>query len=168
MINKMSMKQLDQSEANIKVSESQLVEAKLQAMTHELENLQQNLIFQLSQDVKRLQKEKYHLIEVIEKQQEKRHQQIIQQQELIEQITPNLANQLQPILAVRLSEIGLAQKKAALSASEYQENAYRLIASLDSTLRGIFRTLQQDLNSYEIFLSQQFSQMYNRNKKRYF
>ncbi len=46
-------------------------------------------------------------------------------------------------------------------ASDYNENAYRLIASLDATLRTTFRTLQRDLNSYQSSLSQQLGQMYN-------
>jgi hypothetical protein len=166
MVNAMPRKRLNQSKEDIKASQLQLAEAKLSAMTLELDNLRQSLILQLSQDVKRLQKEKYQLIEYIEKLQEKRHQHFIQQQKLIEQITPNLAKQLQPMLRDHLSEIAISQKKAALSASEYQENAYRLIASLDSSLRATLRTLQQDLNSYENSLSEQLRQMYNRSNKR--
>ncbi len=47
------------------------------------------------------------------------------------------------------------------AASDYNENAYRLIASLDSTLRATFRTLEQDLSSYQSSLSQQLGQMYS-------
>jgi drug/metabolite transporter (DMT)-like permease len=47
------------------------------------------------------------------------------------------------------------------AASDYNENAHRLIASLDSTLRATFRTLEQDLSSYQSSLSQQLGQMYS-------
>ncbi|MEW6497336.1 MAG: DMT family transporter, partial [Cyanobacteriota bacterium] len=51
------------------------------------------------------------------------------------------------------------------TAKDYNENIDRLIASLDSTLRATFSTLQQDLKSYQSSLSQQLGQMYSLEKQ---
>jgi len=198
------MGQLDEQPENFRASDPQAAEALLRSMTQDIENLRQNLLVQLSQDVERLQREKSHLIEDIDNLQAQRQQQIVQQQKLLRQIAPALANQLQELLKQQLNQLAVpsqvSDKDATLpfgnsvseatteeegvregqnprqtpvgraagsespqnsGASDYNENAYRLIASLDSTLRATFRTLEQDLSSYQSSLSQQLGQMYS-------
>ena len=178
------MGELDKQPENFGASNSQSAEALLRAMTQDIENLRQNLLVQLSQDVERLQREKSLLIEDIEKLQAERQQQIVQQQQLVKQIAPALANQLRELLAQRLHQLTTPSRfpekdregqslstpinsdadsgfPATSTATDYNENAQRLIASLDSTLRTTFRTLQRDLSSYQSSLSQQIDQMYN-------
>src|SRR4028119_2514478 len=101
----MQMGELDKQPENFGASNSQSAEALLRAMTQDIENLRQNLLVQLSQDVERLQREKFLLIEDIEKLQAARQQQIVQQQQLVKQIAPALANQLRELLAQRLHQL---------------------------------------------------------------
>lgn len=198
------MGQLDDQPENFRASDPQAAEALLRSMTQDIENLRQNLLVQLSQDVERLHREKSQLVEDIDKLQAQRQQQIVQQQKLLRQIAPALANQLQELLRQQLNQLAAPSQasdedptlsfgnsvseattdeegvregqnptqtpigRAAGSgspqnsaASDYNENAYRLIASLDSTLRATFRTLEQDLSSYQSSLSQQLGQMYS-------
>jgi len=164
------MGQLDEQSENLRGSDSQAAAALVRAMTQDIENLRQTLLVQLSQDVERLQREKSQLIEEIEKLQAQRQQQIVQQQKLIRQIAPTLTNQLQELLTQRLNQLAESLPVNNLAgsglsptsnANDYNENAYRLIASLDSTLRATLTTLQQDLSSYQISLSQQLGQMYS-------
>lgn len=172
------MGQLDeQPETSGKIN-PQAADALLRAVTQDIENLRQNIVVHLSQDVERLQREKFNLIEDIEQLKMQRQQQLIQQQELVKQIAPALANQLQALVTSRLNQLNdtapVSGKRArqtsinnihnsdfSPTASDYNENANRLIASLDSTLRATFKTLQQDLSSYQSSLSQQLSQMYS-------
>jgi drug/metabolite transporter (DMT)-like permease len=163
------MEQPDQQPENLGASEPQAAEALLRSMTQDIENLRQNLVVQLSQDIERLQREKSHLIEDIDKLQDQRQQQVIQQQKLIQQIGPALVNQLQELLSQQLNQLqdssrvedGGSGCPQSSTTSEYNKNAHRLIASLDSTLRTTFKTLQQDLSSYQSSLSQQLGQMYS-------
>ena len=179
------MGQRDLQPENFGASDPQAAEALLRSMTQDIENLRQNLVVQLSQDVERLQREKALLIEDIERLQTQRQQQIVQQQQLVKQITPALANQLQELLRERINQLpvspsvsdrgtvpldgsgGAGERQGSMplsrdtAATDYNENAYRLIASLDSTLRTTFKTLQQDLSSYQSSLSQQLGHMYS-------
>ncbi len=176
------MGQLDKQSENSEADNPQAAEARLRAMTQDIENLRQNLLGQLSQDVERLHREKFQLIEDIEKLKAQRQQQIAQQQQLLKQITPALANQLQELLVQRLKQLADASRVSDKDAtagfregqsftsseanpnsttSNYNDNADRLIASLDATLRTTFRTLQQDLRSYQNHLSEQLGQMYS-------
>ncbi|NEQ22449.1 MAG: DMT family transporter [Microcoleus sp. SIO2G3] len=179
------MGQRDLQPENFGASDPQAAEALLRSMTQDIENLRQNLVVQLSQDVERLQREKAQLIDDIERLKTQRQQQIVQQQQLVKQITPALANQLQELLRERINELpvppsvsdrstvsldgstGVGDRQGSMplsrdaAASDYNENAYRLIASLDSTLRTTFKTLQQDLSSYQSSLSQQLGHMYS-------
>src|SRR5919199_1560646 len=199
------MGQLDKQPENSGAGDPQAAEALLRAMTQDIENLRQNLLVQLSQDVDRLQREKFQLIEDIENLKTQHKRQLLQQQQLVQQIAPALVNQLHDLLMQRLAQLadssrvsdedaifsqpeGLSStREAPLSrlrfnnpkarkspsgsaansglprnstASDYNENAHQLIASLDATLRATFRALQQDLKSYQGSLSQQLSQMY--------
>lgn len=179
------MGQLDEQPENIGASNPKAAEELLRSMSQDIEKLRQNLLAQLSQDVERLQREKSQLIEDIEKLQAQRQQQIVQQQQIVRQIAPALANQLQELLTQQIDRLGSSNREGQRSglpagqnslpfdgvtgsglppstrASEYNEDAYRLIASLDATLRTTFKTLQQDLSSYQSSLSQQLGQMYS-------
>lgn len=182
------MGQLEEKPDNSEKREKQGAEELLQSVTQKLESLQQNLTGELSQDVERLKKEKSQLVEEIEQLQRTRQQQLLQQQQLVEQIAPVLANQLLEQLKQQFEQSTNSwqnsQKNLTLppgqsplplppdifanpnqlpekTASDYNENAYRLIASLDSTLRATLGTLQQDLSSYQSYISQQLGQMYN-------
>ena len=159
------MTQLDQPENS---GQNNLEAAEvLRAMTQDMQNLRQNLLAQLSQDIERLQREKSYLRDDIDKLRTQRQQQIFQQQELVQQIAPDLANQLQKIITSKLyqgsrrSRNRRANYKHPVTEPDYQENANRVIADLDSTLRTTFKTLQQDVSSYQSALSQQLGQMHS-------
>jgi drug/metabolite transporter (DMT)-like permease len=188
------MGQLNNQSDDRRASDLQAAEARLRAMTQDIENLRQNLLGQLSQDVERLQKEKSQLIDDIEKLKAQRQQQMLQQQQLVRQIAPALINQLQEIVTSSLNQLAessrvpyseatfggqqeqSSQRKqidrfpgSELSpnpiAKEHNETVDRLITALDSTLRATFKTLQQDLRSYQSSLSQQLGQMYSLEKQ---
>ncbi|NET08026.1 MAG: DMT family transporter [Symploca sp. SIO2B6] len=167
---------MNQQPPNPRVEDPQAAEALLRAMTQDVEKLRQNLLVGLSDDIERLRKEKSLLIEELENLQQERQQQILQQQQLIQQIAPALANQLTELIIQRLNQLtdslqvkdleptlsGESSHKQlpSLNTTDYNENAHQLLASLDSTLRTTFRTLQQDLSSYQSSLSRQLGQMH--------
>src|ERR687886_441229 len=138
------MGQLNNQSDDRGASDSQAAEALLRAMTQDMENLRENLLGQLSQDVERLHREKSQLIEDIEKLKAQRQQQLLQQQ---------------------LERVPSAGLSSNVTANAHNENIEQLIASLDSTLRATFRSLQQDLRSYQTSLSQQLGEMYNLEKQ---
>lgn len=167
----------EKPEINRKI-DPQATEALLRAVTQDIENLRQNIVVHLSQDVERLQREKFNLIEDIEQLKAQRQQQLLQQQEFVKQLAPVLTNQLQELVTSRLNQLNgtapvsgkqvnqisrnsIYNSDFSPTASDYNENANRLIASLDTTLTATFKTLQQDLSSYQSSLSQQLSQMYS-------
>jgi drug/metabolite transporter (DMT)-like permease len=134
----------------------------------------------LRQDLDRLQGDKSRLIQEITDLQGQRQQVLTQQQELVQQFSSALVTQVQELLSQRLNQLLDAARASrgeassltrsgnsspeAISPSEYNdynENAYKIIAALDTTLRSTFRSLQQDLNSYQSSLSQQIGQMYS-------
>ncbi len=162
----------------------------LASMTQEIRNVQQNLTVQLTQDVARLQAEKTRLMDDITKLQGQQQQilgrqmqsvnqrQIAQQQMWSKQLAQVLASHLQEDLSQRLKEILAAADRQAKSVgltgatppqsfapaptqSNYSEDAYRLLSGLDSTLNATFKTLQQELSSYQSSLSQQLSRMHS-------
>lgn len=141
--------------------------AALRAMTQDIQNLRQNLLAQLSQDIERLQREKSYLRDDIDKLRIQRQQQVFQQQELVQQIAPDLANQLQKIITSKLyqgsrrSRNRRANSKYPVKAMDYNESANQVIADLDSTLRTTFKTLQQDVSSYQSALAQQLGEMHS-------
>jgi drug/metabolite transporter (DMT)-like permease len=162
------MGQLDNLPENSEAFDSQATEALLRTMAHELENLKQNLIVQLNQDVERLQTEKNRLIQEIDGLQSQRQQHFEQQQQQLQQLSQNLASQLQEQLRQQLQQMADTSSSAMTSPvganllpGEYNDHAYRLLASLDSTLTTTFKTLQQDINSYQSALSQQLGQMHS-------
>ena len=157
------MEQLDNQPENINTNEPKTAEASLRGITQELEQLKQTLVLQLSQEIEQLQARKNNLLSEVNQLELTRQQQITQQQELVNQIAPVLANQIQTLLKHHLDKQHFTNSSGVNSTSqlnEYNENTYRLISSLDSTLRSTLNTLQQDLSSYQNFLAQQLSQMY--------
>jgi drug/metabolite transporter (DMT)-like permease len=176
------MEQLDNLPENHNTGNATATEALLRAMTQELENLRQNLIVQLNQDVERLQAEKSRLVDEINNLQAQRQQlpssqsplpqeQIDrdQQQYLVGQLTQAIAEHLQDMLMQRLSQqpgssyhplSGTSSANLPPSANDYNDSAYRILSSLDTTLRTTFKTLQQDISSYQSSFSQQLSRMH--------
>ena len=160
------MTQLDQPENS---GDNNLEAAEvLRAMTQDIQNLRQTLLAQLSQDIEHLQREKSYLRDDIDKLKSQRQQQIFQQQELVQQIAPDLANQLQSIITSKLHQVSGRRSRnrrgnssSPVTANDYNANANRVIADLDSTLRTTFKTLQQDVSSYQSALSQQLGQMHS-------
>lgn len=175
------MGQLDNLPENHNTGNATATEALLRAMTQELENLKQNLIVQLNQDVERLQAEKSRLVDEINHLQAQRQQlpssqsslpqeQIDQQQYLVGQLTQAIAEHLQDLLMQRLSQQpgssyhplgGTSSANLPPSANDYNDSAYRILSSLDTTLRTTFKTLQQDISSYQSSFSQQLSRMHS-------
>jgi drug/metabolite transporter (DMT)-like permease len=138
------MGQLNKQSDDRGASDSQAAEALLRAMTQDIEHLRQNLLSQLAQDVERLQREKSQLIEDIEQLKAQRQQQLFQQE---------------------IERVPSAGFSPNVTAEVHNENIEQLIASLDSTLRATFRSLQQDLKSYQSSLSQQLGEMYSLEKQ---
>jgi len=102
------MEQLDSQHSNSEASQPQAPQELVKSMTQEIEHLHQNLVAHLSEDIERLQKEKYQLVEDIEQLETQRQQQIVQQQQLALQILPTLVNQLQEILMQRLNQLAVS------------------------------------------------------------
>jgi drug/metabolite transporter (DMT)-like permease len=177
---------LNQEPKNSEASYLQAAEDILLSMTESMEgieNLRHNLVTLFSQDVERLKQEKAQLIDDIETLKIQRKEQLEQQQKLVDQITPTLANYIEIILQERIDKLVKSLPVSSLeepsisqtsventpnsiyaptsSQRDYQENTERLIGSLDTTMRATFSSLQQDLNSYQNSMSQQLSQMYN-------
>lgn len=157
------MGQLDNLPENSPLGNSNSSTSGLKIVTQELENQLQTLIAQLSQEIKQLQIEKNQLAEEIA--------QLRHQTRPSEHSTPSSTSspelqqipveQLANALADRLQSL-IPNSNQPLSnyASEYQEQAQRLIASLDSVVRLTINTLQRDLESYENALSQQLARMH--------
>jgi len=150
----------------------------LSTMASELERLKVDLVFQLRQDLDRLQTDKSHLLQEITDLQGQRQQILAQQQELVQEFSSVLVSRVEEMLAQRLSQLldtARSSRSEALPsaaqelhgslagsvANDYSENAYKIIAALDTTLRSTFRSLQQDITSYQSSLSQQIGQMYS-------
>ncbi len=179
------MTQLDNQPENYTTGDARASQDALRAVTQELKRLQQELNQQLDQDITRLQAEKFRLIEDIDQlrgqhqQLQAQHteylsgQQIAQQQRWVKQLAQVLATHLQERLTERLDQItnNSAQSIAGsyngpllppiAPTRNYNEDAYRLLASLDSTLSSTFRTLEQELSSYQSALSQQLGRMHS-------
>ncbi|UBF24064.1 EamA family transporter [Kovacikia minuta CCNUW1] len=170
----------DRSETGIE--DARTVEKILQTVSQDLKSLHQGLIVQLSQEVTRLQAEKSRLMSDIEKLQAYHRalqsrqleslsqQQSAQQQLWAKQLAQILAVHLQAQIMERLNQIAVPQQASvnpaasptAISAANgYSENAHRLLASLDTTFSNTFKTLQQELDSYQSSLSQQISRMHS-------
>jgi drug/metabolite transporter (DMT)-like permease len=137
--------------------------ASLKEVARELETLKSTVIAQLAREIEQLQAKKARLLYETEQLELKRVQQLEWQQQLAAQIAPAIADRLQELLQQQLSTASIFEESAQLSPQldEYNDHTDRAIASLDSTLRTTFRTLQQDMSSYQSALSQQLGQMHS-------
>ncbi|MBW4556270.1 MAG: EamA family transporter [Trichormus sp. ATA11-4-KO1] len=156
---------------------SRAAETALWAVVEDLESLQQNMLRSLQEEIKRLQAEKTRLSDEIQHLlEEKEHlqqvRQITEQQVLIRQLSEALAkhisSQLQSSLAnlVSQSVVGNSHERSALkSAGENNENAEKMLGTLDDTLTITFNSLQQELKNYQSNLSQQLSRMYSQQQQ---
>lgn len=157
----------------------------LMSMTREIRDIQHTLLVQLNQDVTRLHAEKDRLRQDIselqhqEKQLQTRQiqgfsrQQLAQQQLWSKQLAQVLASNLQDELSQRFKELAPPAERPSIrgagqspslsqgAASSQSDSAYRLMASLDNTLNTTFKTLQQELSSYQSSISQQLNRMHS-------
>lgn len=177
---------LDNLPENSRSEDPRELQNLLKSMTQEIRNIQQNLTVQLTQDVARLQAEKNRLMEDIGKLQSQQQQlmsrqmqtlnqrQMAQQQLWSKQLAQVLASHLQEDLSQKFKELVATGDRHSISGasassgfsqtpppSNFNDNAYRLLASLDTTLNTTFKTLQQELSSYQSSLSQQLSRMHS-------
>jgi drug/metabolite transporter (DMT)-like permease len=158
---------------------SRAAETALWAVVEDLESLQQNLLRSLQEEIKRLQSEKDRLTDEIHQLvEEKEHLQevrrITEQQVLIRQLSEALAkhicSQLQSSLAAitNQTEQQIAALKLAGSSHpthENQEQAEKMLGTLDDDLTIAFNSLQQELKNYQNNLSQQLSRMYTQQQQ---
>jgi len=143
----------------------------LNAMTQELQKLQESLVAQLAQDIQWLQLEKERLVREIEtlrtdRQDAFSRRELLQQQRWAKQLAKAISDHLQHRLREELQQIAGQMMHPASPADPahsngYSDRAYQLIASLDATLNTTFQSLEQDLSSYQSALSQQLSRMHN-------
>lgn len=157
----------------------------LMSMTREIRDIQNTLLVQLNQEVTRLHAEKDRLRQDIselqrqEKQLQARQiqgfnrQQLAQQQLWSKQLAQVLASNLQDELSQRFKELAAPTERPSIRgagsspslsqgvASNQGDSAYRLLASFDQTLNTTFKTLQQELSSYQSSISQQLSRMHS-------
>lgn len=175
------MGRLDNLPNNIEPEDFNTPQELLRSMTHDLKTLQQDLVAQLHQDIRRLQAEKSRLINDIEKLQNQQQtlqsqhevtlsrQQLAQQQAWAKQLALALANHLHTALMQRLSQTISTQQmprsddmpQIAGSTPVDPENTYRVLASIDETINHALSSLRHDLNSYQSALSQQISRMHD-------
>jgi drug/metabolite transporter (DMT)-like permease len=157
----------------------------LMSMTREIRDIQHTLLVQLNQDVTRLHAEKDRLRQDIselqrqEKQLQTRQiqgfsrQQLAQQQLWSKQLAQVLASNLQDELSQRFKELAVPTERPSIrgagpspslsqgAVSNQSDSAYRLMASFDNTLNTTFKTLQQELSSYQSSISQQLNRMHS-------
>lgn len=147
----------------------------LRDVTQDLQGLQTQLTDQLGQDIERLQARKQRLLsdlDILEEEYQdlqQKHEALqgnydvaLSQQQLAQQQlwAKRLAQALASHLKTRLTEsIQAATPTYSGGQPPSLDNAYKLLASLDSSLSDTLRSLQQDLNSYRSTLSQQIGRM---------
>ena len=149
--------------------EDQSAETALAAVTQQLQSLKDDWL----QDINHLRGEKARLeaeIAVMRSQhQQLKSQQPValtqatqgdQQQLWAQQLAQILANHLQERLRQQLGQsTGESPQAAAATTGESNENTYRLLSSVDSTLSTTLKALQQDVTSYQSALAQQLGRM---------
>lgn len=173
------MGQLDDLPNSMGADDANTAETILKTVTQDLKHLQQSIVVQLTQDVEQLRVEKSRLqddIAGLKMQQqtlENQHQSLLSQRQLAQQqvwakqLAQALANHLQAVLVQRLNQSTQAapaslQGTGQLAPSQepnYSENAYRLLASLDTSLHRTLGSVREDLASYQSGLSQQIGRM---------
>jgi drug/metabolite transporter (DMT)-like permease len=146
----------------------------LNAVHNDLKVLQQDLVAQLHQDVRRLQKEKARLQNDVDRLKDQRemlqsqHSQLLSQQQLAQQqvwakqLAQALATHLYAVLSQRLAQNPPAPTAHAVNLPPthgYEASNERALASLDATVNRALASLQQDLTSYQSSLSAQISRM---------
>ncbi|HEY9630940.1 MAG TPA: DMT family transporter [Coleofasciculaceae cyanobacterium] len=170
----------DAESTDIETANAGSASSMLRSMTQDLKVLQQDLVTQLHQDIRRLQTEKSRLLNDIEKLQNQQQvlqsqyevglsrQQLAQQQAWAKQLALALANHLQIAMSQRLSQMGdprgggypvAGANLPQIAGKGELESTQRSIAALDETLTRTFTSLRTDLNSYQSNLSQQISRM---------
>lgn len=175
------MGRLDNLPDHIEPEDPNSTQQILREMTNDLRSLQQELVANLHQDIRRLQEEKTRLIDDIETLQSQRQmlqtqhetaltrQQLAQQQVWAKQLALAMANHLHAALAQRLSQsLNTSQIQRTVDVSQLAnqnpvdaEQTYRVLASIDETINRAFTSLRHDLNSYQSALSQQISHMHD-------
>ncbi len=161
-------------------------ESVLRDVTQDLQNLQDSLITQLNEDVVWLKAEKSRLIQEIDQLRQqsealKSHrddlqtqQHLAQQQQWAKQLAQALAVHLQALMSQKLDQMAESSTANRLApaatpppplANGHTDHAYQVLASLDATLTSTFRTLQQDLSSYESSLTQQLNRIHSMEKQ---
>lgn len=175
------MGRLDNQPDHIESEDPKETEQLLRSMTRELRNLQEDLVTQLHQDIRRLQTEKSRLINDVEKLQNQyqtlqsqceitlSRQQLEQQQTWAKQLALALANHLHNALSQRLSQTlstyqippRTVDVPQLSTTSVDAESTYRLLASIDETINRTFTSLHHDLNSYQSAVSQQIGRMHD-------
>ncbi|MBD2186278.1 DMT family transporter [Aerosakkonema funiforme] len=128
----------------------------LNDLTEQLQNLKESLISQLYQEVNELQSQKNSLSTDIKNLQSQYRD--LQSQQQVQQLAEVLASHLQEQLRQQIISSGTGSGQLP---SSYNDNAYRLLSSLDSTLSTTLKTLQQDISSYQSALSQQLGRMHS-------
>lgn len=175
------MGQPDHQSERYESGDAKAAETALKAVTQDLKSLQQGVIVQFAQDMARLQGEKARLLEDIDRLRTQQQQlqaqntttlsqrQVAQQQLWAKQLAQALAAHLQDMLMQRLNQLAETRQAVGTSTSTgslppatngYGENAYKLLSSLDSTFSTTFKSLQQELNSYQSSLSLQLNRMH--------
>ncbi len=167
------MESLNNLPNNSESGASQSPDRVLAKMTQDLQNLQQTLVVQLSQDVSRLQSEKSRLMDDIDSLQVRRQnlsadhdaalsqQQIAQQQIWAAQMAQAIADHLQALMVNRLSQPNPPDgtgRPTPLPAAE-PEATHRILASLDASVNQTLDSVKRDLSSYQSTLSQQLNRM---------
>ena len=138
-------------------------ESALQAVTEELQIIQQNLLKSLQDDVKRLTREKIRLADDIKRLQEEREQlqggrQIDELQVLMRQLAQVLGNHISVQLQASLERlVDQSRENTILQSGTYPQTQNQ--ESVSNAFNNAFNTLQQDLEDYQSSLSQQLSRM---------
>ncbi|MEM1393547.1 MAG: EamA family transporter [Cyanobacteria bacterium P01_H01_bin.150] len=141
-------------------------ESALQALTEELQIIQQNLLKSLQDDVKRLQGEKIRLADDIKRLQEEKEQlqggrQVDELQVLMRQLAQVLGNHISVQLQASLERLVNQQPtvNTTLQSGTYTQTQNQESESVSNAFNNAFNTLQQDLEDYQSSLSQQLSRM---------
>ncbi|MBD2122105.1 DMT family transporter [Trichocoleus sp. FACHB-262] len=156
-------------------------EQTLKAVSQDLKRLHQDLIVQFAQDIARLQAEKSHLIEDIDQLRDQHQQlkadghevlgqrQFVQQQTWAKQLAQAIADHWQIFLRQRLNQStapvrqpwGQATNANPLSQGSLATNdeISQLLLPLEKAFSTTFKTLQQELDSHQSWLSQQLNRV---------
>jgi drug/metabolite transporter (DMT)-like permease len=171
------MGQVNNQPENTGSADPKDTEMTLKTVAQDLHNLQQDVVVQLNQDIKRLQSEKSRLISDVEKLQSQQRslqqqqqtvltqRQVAQQQLWAKQLAQALATQLQTLLMERISQptdLTYPEPNRLNPTATYDsEHLVQILSSLDVTMNHTLTSVRQDLSSYQSSLAQQISRMHN-------